>query len=166
MKRTGLTMAMIKRFAFRAASRLVLQPWYRQARGMTLGTRTVVIDDESRVLLVRHTYAPGWLLPGGGVERGETIHEAALRELREEAAIIAGETPQLLGLYLNDRQFPGDHVAVFVLRRFHQQTFRPGAEIAEVRFWPAGELPERTTAGTRRRIAEVLSGSSAGGGHW
>lgn len=155
---------MVKRFAFKALSRLVLQPWHRQARGMTLGTRSIVVEGD-QILLVRHTYAPGWLLPGGGVERGETIYGAALRELREEAAVIAEAEPELMGLYLNDRQFPGDHVACFVIRRFRREAFRPNAEIAEASFFDRHNLPEGTTAGTRRRIAEAF-GSSRQGWHW
>lgn len=150
---------MIKRFAFRAASRLVLQPYYRQSRGMTLGTRTVVIGEKGDILLVRHTYAPGWLLPGGGVERGETIQDAAVHEIREEAGIIAREEPKLMGLYLNDAQFRGDHVACLVLRNFTSEAFQPNAEIAEARFFDPAKLPEGTTGGTRRRIAEALGGA-------
>ena len=150
--------SMIKRLLFKTAQRLVLQPLYRQTRGMTLGTRTLVLDGETNVLLVRHTYAPGWLLPGGGVERGETVYQSCVRELHEEAAIAAGEEPQLHGLFLNHRQFPGDHVACFVLRRFVQEPFRPNVEIAEARFFATASLPEGTTPGTRRRIAEVIEG--------
>jgi 8-oxo-dGTP pyrophosphatase MutT (NUDIX family) len=152
---------MLKKLLLRTAHRLVLQPLHRQMRGMTLGTRTVVIGDNGHVLLVRHTYAPGWLLPGGGVERGETIDQACVREVREEAAIIAEEDPHLHGMFLNDQQFPGDHLACFVLRRFRAEVFRPNAEIAEIRFCDAGALPDGTTAGTRRRIAEVMDGKSA-----
>ena len=147
---------MIKRIAFRTASRFVLQPWYRQVRGLTLGTRSVVLDDEGRVLLLRHTYAPGWFLPGGGVERGETIYDAALRELREEAAVTVEEEPRLMGIYLNDRVFLGDHVACFVVRRFHLGAFKPGREIAELAFFDNAKLPDATTGGSRRRIAEAL----------
>lgn len=143
-------------------SRLVIQPYFRQVRGMTLGTRTAVIDSASRVLLVRHTYAAGWMLPGGGVERGETVHEAALRELREEAAVHGQEAPQLLGIYLNDRQFPGDHVACFVLRKFRQERFRPSSEIAEARFFPPQDLPHDVSPGTGRRLAEIFDGQAIG----
>ena len=114
---------------------------------------------DAEVLLVRHVYAPGWLLPGGGVERGEALAQAALRELREEAAIVAEEEPRLHGLFLNDAQFRGDHVACFVVRRFREAGFTPNAEIAEARFFAVGSLPEGTTGGTRRRIAEVLAGA-------
>lgn len=148
----------LKRILFRVAKPL-LHPFYRQARGMTLGTRTMVLrNDDTEVLLLRHGYAPGWLLPGGGVERGEALAEAALRELREEAVIEANEADLILhGLFLNERNFRGDHVACFVLRRFRQGAFRPGFEVTELRFFPVAELPEATTPGTRRRISEVTA---------
>lgn len=124
---------------------------------MTLGTRTAVFDELGRVLLVRHTYAPGWMLPGGGVERGETIFESATREILEEAGIIAEETPVLVGLCNNDEHFRGDHVAILVLRKFQRQPFRPNAEIAAADFFDLGKLPGDTTVGTRRRIEELVT---------
>lgn len=156
---------MIKRALYKTAATLVLHPWYRQVRGMTLGTRTAVLDANGQVLLVRHSYAPGWLLPGGGVERGETIFESAKRELREEAAIEALEEPVLFGFHLNDRRFKGDHVASLVVRRFRQHAFTPNAEIAEARFFAIASLPSETTSGTRRRIAEILNGTPPSA-HW
>lgn len=154
---------MVTKLAFRAVSTLVLQPWRRQTHGLTLGTRIVVIEDY-RVLLVRHSYAPGWLFPGGGVDRGETIYDAALRELREETGVIGLEEPVLHGVFLNDAQFPGDHVACFLLRRFDRKPKR-SLEIAEATFFPVTELPEGTTGGTLRRIAEIFSGAGIGR-HW
>lgn len=143
------------------AAKPFLRAVYRQTRGMTLGTRTVVLKgNPEEVLLVRHAYAPGWLLPGGGVERGETLERSAVRELREEAGIIVEGALALHGVFLNDAQFRGDHVACFVLRRFREAGFSPNAEIAEARFFPVAALPETTTGGTRRRIAEVLSGAA------
>ena len=152
--------AMVKRLAFKAVSKLVLQPWRRQTHGLTLGTRIVAIEEGS-VLLVRHSYAPGWLFPGGGVDRGETIYEAALREVGEETGVIGLEEPVLHGVFLNDKQFRGDHVACFILRRFERKPKR-SLEIAEAKFFPLGSLPDATTGGTRRRIAEIFSAAEIG----
>lgn len=54
-----------------------------------VGVGIVVIDDD-RVVMCRRSQPPrqgGWSLPGGGVELGETLAEAALRETREETAL-------------------------------------------------------------------------------
>ena len=149
----------LKHVLFRVIKPL-LHVFFRQTRGMTLGTRVMVLgNDGAEVLLVRHGYAPGWLLPGGGVERGETLAESAVRELREEAGILAEDTPVLHGVFLNDAQFPGDHVACFVVRRFRSLGFTSTAESAEARFVPLQSLPDGTTAATRRRIREVADGA-------
>ena len=149
----------LKRVLYRTAKPF-LHAFYRQTRGMTLGTLTIVLrGDAPEVLLVRHGYSPGWLLPGGGVERGEALAQAAIREVREESGIFAEEEPRFHGIFLNDAQFPGDHVACFVLRRFRQEGFTPNSEIAEARFFPVAALPEAASKGTRRRLAEVLEGA-------
>ena len=148
---------MIKRTLLKIVSKVALQPIHRQTRGLTLGTRTAVFDGQNRVLLVRHSYWPGWLLPGGGVERGETIFDSAKRETREEAGIIAEEEPVLKGICLNDRQFPGDHVAVLTLHKFTQAPCEPTLEITHAKFFAIDQLPDGTTGGTRRRLDEIIS---------
>lgn len=126
-------------------------------RGMTLGVRGIVIDDQSRVLLVRHGYAPGWHFPGGGVERRESLNDALERELREEAAVTLHGAPRLLGIYTNFVALPRDHVAVFVASEYSRGTPPPSSfEIREQGFFPVDALPEGTTDGTRARLAEVL----------
>jgi ADP-ribose pyrophosphatase YjhB (NUDIX family) len=52
------------------------------------GAHVLAIDDDGRILAVRTTYlGPGWMLPGGRVERSETPHAAAVRETREETGL-------------------------------------------------------------------------------
>jgi len=131
-------------------------------RGMTLGVRGACFDAEGRIFLVRHSYMPGWYLPGGGVERGETVHEALVRELREEGGIEMDDPPSLLGVYLNAKR-PRDHVLVFVSRRIRRPAppGYPNSEIAEAGFFDVAALPEATTPATRRRLGEIASGAPA-----
>lgn len=133
---------------------------------MTLGVRVMVLDADSRILLVRHSYLPGWYLPGGGVDAGETLPEAAVRELREETGLDACGV-QLVGLYHNVRTSNRDHVALYRVDAFEGAVadFKPNAEIREIGFFAVDQLPEDTTGATRRRIAEVLS-NAAITAHW
>ena len=127
-------------------------------RPMTLGVRAMVLNEAERtVFLVRHTYVPGWYLPGGGVERGETMAQALVKELREEGNIELTGEAKLFGMYHNSRASVRDHVALYVVRQFAQTAPRlPDREIAECGFFPLDAMPEGTTQSTRRRIAEVL----------
>jgi 8-oxo-dGTP pyrophosphatase MutT (NUDIX family) len=128
---------------------------------MTLGVRAAVFDGEGKVLLIRHSYTPGWHFPGGGVEPGEAIGEALQRELEEEAGIALTGEAELLGIYFSRHMSRRDHVAVFVCRHWRQARTPtiPNLEIVDCRFFPADSLPEDTTAGTRRRIAEIVGGA-------
>lgn len=134
--------------------------YWRFSRGMTLGVRGLVIDPAGRILLVQHTYMRGWHLPGGGVEAGETMLEALIRELAEEGNIRLTGVPRLHGVFFNRRASQRDHVAVYVVDDFQQDgPFQPTAEISVASFFALDALPNDTTAGTRARIAEVLGGA-------
>ncbi|MBI1980416.1 MAG: NUDIX domain-containing protein [Methylocystis sp.] len=124
---------------------------------MTLGVRGLVLDDQRRVLLVRHTYVDGFYLPGGGVESRETLVDALERELHEEANVLLDEPPELFGMYFNRRFSARDHVALYVVRSFRITEPRvPDREIAEAGFFALDALPADTTVATRARIAEAL----------
>jgi 8-oxo-dGTP pyrophosphatase MutT (NUDIX family) len=132
----------------------------RLARGMTLGVRALVIGPDGRIFLVKHSYVSGWHMPGGGVETGETLIDALVRELREEGNLEPTAPPVLHGMFFNDSLSPRNHVAVFVVRNFRQIGEPvPDLEIVAHGFFGLDELPNDTTAATRARIVEVVGGA-------
>ncbi len=144
---------------FEPAIRLVLHSYWRISRGLTVGARALIFDGEGRVFLVKHSYVAGWHLPGGGVEKGETLLTALERELREEGNIELAEPPVLHAVYFNRRASRRDHVALYIVRAFRQiAPPQPNHEIVEHGFFSPLALPADTARATRERIAEVLTG--------
>ena len=137
----------------------LLHVYWRFSRGLTLGVRGLVLDRDGRVFLVKHSYADGWHLPGGGVEAGETLIKALARELKEEGNIELAGVPALHGVFFQPLYSNRDHVALFVVRDYRQSAPpQRTREIIAHGFFPVDALPPDTTAGTRARIAEVLHG--------
>lgn len=146
---------------FEPVIRRLLHLYWRFARGLTIGVRGLVVDGTGRVFLIKHSYLSGWHLPGGGVEAGETLATALARELREEGNIELSEAPEFFAMYFNRRISRRDHVALYVVRSFHQTaTPQPNSEIVAHSFFAVDALPPDTTRATRERIAEVLHGRS------
>lgn len=125
---------------------------------VTMGVRLLALDADERVFLVRHSYLPGWHLPGGGVNPGETVREAALREAAEEGALTCAEPPKLFGIYLNLALARRDHVVLFVGRGETREQKGGSFEVVERGFFPTAALPDGTTLATRARIGEALFG--------
>lgn len=132
------------------------QQIFRLTRSLTLDVRGVVLNDAGEVLLIRHTYTPGWYFPGGGVEKRETCELALERELIEEAGIKIAGKPELFSVYANHKLFPNDHVLVYVIRQWTQVKATSVGEIAETGFFALDQLPEAITPGTRRRLEELF----------
>src|SRR3546814_384362 len=145
-------MALVTLVSNSAAPRLLyrLHLAYLKVRlPITLGVRTMIIDGDDRVLLVRHSYRPGWYFPGGGVKRWETLEEAARREAREESGVDPVRIEGPIGLYANFMESQSDHVALYLVREWRTVP-ADSPEIAEMGFFPLTDLPAGTTEPTRR----------------
>ncbi|MGB3811862.1 MAG: NUDIX domain-containing protein [Shinella sp.] len=123
---------------------------------MTMGVRAACFDEAGRVFLVRHSYVPGWHLPGGGIERGETALAALDKEMREEGNLAIDAPPRLVQVYYNRQTSKRDHVLLYRCENVTQTAPRlKDREIVEVGFFALDELPAATTAATRRRLEEL-----------
>lgn len=148
-------MEMSRWLYFRASVFLTILGFVKR---MTIGVRAILIDGE-RVLLIKHSYLPGWHFPGGGVDQGETIEEGMTREVVEETGYKINGPVDFVGHYLNTIPPSRDHVAVFVCRHFEvERIFQPNKEIIEMAWFDRHALPEDTSKATRQRLAEIFDG--------
>jgi len=129
-------------------------------RGMTLGVRALVFDAQGKVLLVKHSYVPGWYLPGGGVEHDQSVAQAVIVELEEEANVKVEGPMRFVSLYFNPKDHVRDHVALFHVPHWSQEAPpKPNGEIIATGFFAPDDLPDDTTAATRRRLDEYFERS-------
>jgi 8-oxo-dGTP pyrophosphatase MutT (NUDIX family) len=107
--------ARLHRTALRAAWR-VMVAYRRVLRPRTEGACVLVWSGEG-LLLVRHSYKPGYGVPAGMIGRGEAPVEAAARELREEVGIqVSPDALRLAGRVVNREHGNEDHLHFFELR--------------------------------------------------
>lgn len=130
------------------------QLYWRAFEPTIVGVRALIVQKE-QVFLVRHTYLPGWYLPGGRVDRGETAIAALRREVREECGLAVRDA-RLCGVYSNRELNRNDHIVLFLVEDFAEAPAAPlrFVEIAESGFFPLDDLPPATTAATQRRLQE------------
>jgi ADP-ribose pyrophosphatase YjhB (NUDIX family) len=112
------------------------------------GANVYATDTEGRILVVRPTYTKEWMLPGGRVERGETPHEAAVREAREETGLDV----VIDRLALIDARRARDTSFIFVAHVTGGELEPQLGEIAE-----AGWLDREEIAATSRGLERLLA---------
>ena len=126
------------------------------ARGMTLGVRVAVFNEKDEVLLVKHTYMPGWHFPGGGVDTGEVVLSAAKRELFEETGVKDVKFYGGPQLYLNSGVSKRDQITFYKADTTTLPILNPtSAEISSAEFFSLNKLPSDVESGTLRRLREM-----------
>jgi ADP-ribose pyrophosphatase YjhB (NUDIX family) len=101
----------------------------------------VIIEVGDQVVFIERKHEPlGWALPGGFVEYGETVEQAAVREMREETGLEV-ELQTLLGVYSRpDRDPRGQTITVVYIGRA-QGTPLGGDDARSARCFPAAMAP-------------------------
>jgi ADP-ribose pyrophosphatase YjhB (NUDIX family) len=118
----------------------------------------IPVDPDGRVILLRRGFEPGrgrWTFPGGFVDLGESVEDAARREAIEELAIEI-EIDGLVGVYSR----PQDRVVLIVYGARTRQVPQTSAEAIEVRRFEREELPwgELAFWSTELALRDALAG--------
>lgn len=123
----------------------------------TRGVKAVVLRGRE-VLLIRHSYyaTDRYMIPGGGVGRGETPLEAGVREVLEETGCRV-ENAREHGHFMSHHEGFPDHITIIVGETCDDPVADAG-ELLEARFFPLDDLPEMLADASRRRIIELRDG--------
>jgi 8-oxo-dGTP diphosphatase len=117
-----------------------------------VGVGAIIIDgartSEARILLVKRAHPPlqaQWSIPGGVLEVGELVREAAVREAREETGLVV-EPGELLGVYDRilrnvEQRVQYHYVLIDFLCRVTGGKLHAASDAEEVRWFTRKELP-------------------------
>jgi 8-oxo-dGTP pyrophosphatase MutT (NUDIX family) len=135
-----------------------------KANSMVPSVNVVVVNDAGEILLIRRSDNDNWALPGGAIDLGESVAQAAIRETREETGIDC-EITGLVGIYSDPK-----HIILYTSNGEARQEFSivltarpsgghptPSAESTEVRWTAPAEIQHHHMDGSMRlRIGHYL----------
>jgi 8-oxo-dGTP pyrophosphatase MutT (NUDIX family) len=136
-----------------------------KANSLVPSVNVVVVNDAGEILMIRRTDNDNWAIPGGAIDLGESVAQAAVRETREESGIEC-EITGIVGIYSDPK-----HVLLYTSNGEVRQEFSivltasplsgqptPSSESSEVRWVPVPEVREYTMDRSMRiRIDDYLA---------
>lgn len=118
----------------------------------------VAVLQDGKILLIQRTDAAMWGLPSGKVESGESIAQAAIREVQEETGLIV-HLDRLVGIYsLPNWHSGGNHTVLFAGHPVGGVLQPQVGEVLAVGFFALDELPETLLWWHSQRIHDAMKG--------
>jgi ADP-ribose pyrophosphatase YjhB (NUDIX family) len=136
------------------------------ANSVLPSTTVAVRDDAGRLLLIHKIDNDFWALPGGGMDLGESIADAAVREVAEETGLTV-EVTGLVGIYsdpghvmaYDDGEVRQEFSVCFHARVLSGEPREDGSETKEVRWVDPDDVADLSIhPSMRRRIDDALAG--------
>jgi ADP-ribose pyrophosphatase YjhB (NUDIX family) len=136
------------------------------ANSLVPAVNVVVVRDTREILLIRRTDNGNWAVPGGAIDLGESVTQAAVRETLEESGIeceitgIVGiySDPKHVIFYSSNGEVRQEFSIVLTARPVHGQP-TPSSESSEVRWVPAAAISGYAMDRSMRlRINDHLAG--------
>jgi ADP-ribose pyrophosphatase YjhB (NUDIX family) len=140
-----------------------------KANSLVPSVNVVVSNNAGEILMIRRTDNGNWALPGGAIDLGESVAQAALRETLEESGFeceitgIVGiySDPKHIILYTSNGEARQEFSIVLTARPLSGQP-TPSSESSDVRWVPVSEVPAYTMDPSMRlRINHYLTSKEA-----
>ena len=130
----------------------------------TAGVRVMIINN-GKVLLVKHSYRDGYYFPGGGIKKKEHLVDGAIREVFEETGIRV-KNLKLHGVYRKDNH--SDTKLVYFTDTIDggDKIKIDNKEIIHAEWFDLENLPYDIAPGIKRRIHEYLNNEDTSHGKW
>ena len=143
-------------------------PYGGQATSLRFSATAFIRDSSGRVLLQRRSDNGYWNLPGGGLELGESVAQACVREVREETGLEV-EVVRLIGVYsapdITTMSYPDGRVIQYITSLFECRivggTLEFDEESLALDWFDPLELPTPFSPNHVPRVQDALSGQVA-----
>ena len=122
----------------------------------TVGVNIAIIQNGSILLTKREDFEI-WCLPGGEVDAGESLAEAAMREAKEETGLDV-RLLQLVGIYSLPDWQEGNHNVCFAAAAVGGELRLADGETIDVAYFPVDDLPDDLVPWHRQRIHDAVAG--------
>jgi ADP-ribose pyrophosphatase YjhB (NUDIX family) len=119
----------------------------------------VAVIQEGKILLTQREDFETWVLPSGGVEEGESLAQAAIRETKEETGLDI-ELTRLVGVYSRLGDWAPGYMVLFAARPIGGERKCQEGETIAVEWFAFDKLPSPLSLGHKRRIGDAIAGAS------
>jgi ADP-ribose pyrophosphatase YjhB (NUDIX family) len=136
-----------------------------QANSLVPSVNVVVENDRGEILMIRRTDNDNWALPGGAIDLGESVTQAAIRETKEETGVEV-EITGAVGIYSDPKHVihytSNDEVrqefSIVLTARPLSGSLRTSTESSEVRWWSTEKVRSKPLHSSMlKRISDFLA---------
>lgn len=122
-------------------------------RPKTIGVKCLIQNQDNKYLLIKNTYSGDyWTIPGGGINKNESLENAVIREVKEEVGVDITGLKQL-GSYFSEIEYKKDTIYLYTAKTNQTDITKNQLEISEALWFDKDSIPQNRS----RSLDMILS---------